>query len=82
MNDAFASKDSAGRSRTATAPVGGGGFESSTGGENVVGGETNEEKEGGLVRLAQPDRDAHRAYCSLIPEWLRLEEIFVKGLLN
>lgn len=34
-----------------------------------------------LELLATPDRDAVRAYCSMVPEFLRLEELFVKGLI-
>jgi len=98
MNDAYASSSSQDsnsnpRSRTSTATATSGGYEStspvtSLGGETAAGGggsyddETDGSGGGGLIKLAQPDKDAHRAYCSMIPEWIRLEEIFVKGLLN
>lgn len=33
-----------------------------------------------LTLLASPDKDAFNSYCSMLPEFLRLEELFVKGL--
>ena len=35
-----------------------------------------------LTPLAVADRDAFRAYGSMLPEFLRLEELFVKGLVH